>query len=163
MSSNPIDVLSDLSNLNNVKDCKLHTHESAFCHVVVHNDGVNLVSYETSVCQVILDVSRDSGYILCNGNYSRSTIKHINWFTSVFVGENMYYAIKAELKKAQKENLNGACLKYIMIPLTAEQISHCDKMIRWYKENAKRFYKYSKEPNYDMLYYGYSRFEATNL
>lgn len=163
MSENPVSVLSNERNLQNVKDCKLHTHESAFCHVIVHNDGVNLVSYETSVCQVILDVARDSGYILCNGNYSMTTIKHINWFTSVFVGKNMYHAIRDELKKAQKANINGDCIEYIMIPLTAEQISNCDRMIKWYKENAKRHYRYSKEPNYDLLYYGYSRFEATNL
>ena len=146
-----------------VKDCKLDSHKSAFCHVVVHDAGVNLVSYETSVCQIILSSDRTTGRVLCNGNYSRSTIKHIGWFTSEFTGNNLYSEILSALKAAQKKNKNGACIEYISVPLSFAEIARCSHRINWYKEEGTRFYKYSKEPNYDLFYYGYSRFEATNL
>ena len=146
-----------------VKDCKLESHKSAFCHVVVHEDGVNLVSYETSVCHISLSRDRTSGNITCNGNYSRSTIKHIGWFTSEFIGRNMYGEIISALKEAEKKNRNGACIEFVSIPLKREEIIRCCHRITWYKEEGTRFYRYSKSPNYDYLYYGYSNFNATNL
>ena len=146
------------------KNCKLDSHKSAFCHVIVHEDGVNLVSYETSVCEICVSKDRKSGYILCSGNYSRSTIKHIGWFTQEFCGKNMYHEIRWELTEAVRHNklvyneeISGTLLYNAMVRLNQEQIDHCMKRINWYYENAKRFNGYSKEPNYDFNMYGYRR------
>lgn len=146
-----------------VKDCKLEPHKSAFCHVVVHEDGVNLVSYETSVCQIILSSDRTSGRVLCNGNYSRSTIKHIGWFTREFTGNNLYGEIISALKAAKKKNKNGACIEFISVYLKREEIIRCSHRINWYKEEGERFYRYSKSPGYEKLFYGSSNFNPTNL
>ena len=146
-----------------VKDCKLESHKSAFCHVVAHDDGVNLVSYETSVCQIVLSSDRTSGRVMCNGNYSMTTIKHIGWFTREFTGNNLYSEIRSALKAAEKKNKSGACIEYISVPLSFAEVDRCAKRIKWYKEQGTRFYRYSKSPDYEKLLYGYTNFSATNL
>lgn len=54
---------------------KFKGHESAQCYVhEVNNDNKYLVSYSTKVAEI-----RD-GWMMVNGLYSRTTIKHIGWF-----------------------------------------------------------------------------------
>lgn len=147
-----------------IRDCKLESHKSAFCHVVIHEDGVNLVSYETSVCQVCIDREKNIGYVQCSGNYSMSTIKHIAWFTSEFCGRNMYQDIRVLLVEAQKHNafvhndkLRDDLIVAVRVPMGEHEIERCKKKIEWYYENGKRFNGYSKQPNYDFNMYGYRR------
>lgn len=153
-----------------IRDCKLESHKSAFCHVVVHEDGVNLVSYETSVCQMYIDKASGRAFLYCSGNYSASTIKHIGWFTTEFTGHNLYYVIKQHLLKAQHHNMlvyhdkiSGELMGYITIELTNAETANLESRIKWYKENGSYFHKYSKEPNYDFNQYGYRRMEPIIL
>jgi len=55
---------------------KFHDHQSAQCYVREYTDGHReLVSYTTTVIEV-----DPEGWLLVNGLYSRTTIKHIGWF-----------------------------------------------------------------------------------
>ena len=147
-----------------IRDCKLESHKSAFCHVVVHENGVNLVSYETSVCQMFIDNDSGRAFLYCKGNYSPTTIKHLNWFTTEFTGHNLYYAIKEQLILAKRYNeliyndeTTGMLVESAVVELTNPEIANLESRIKWYKENGSYFHKYAKEPNYDFNMYGYRR------
>lgn len=66
---------------------KINGHEQAAVKVYEYDDGsCKLVSYSTVVCE--LD---SNGWLVCNGLYSRTTIKHIGWFMRE-LGFNYYLA-----------------------------------------------------------------------
>ena len=55
---------------------KIVGHEQAAVCVWDYDDGSTvLVSYTTPVCKI-----DRNGWLVCNGLYSRTTIKHIGWF-----------------------------------------------------------------------------------
>ena len=55
---------------------KINGHEYASVRVVKYDNGAEaLVSYSTTV--ITID---EEGWIIVNGLYSRTTIKHIGWF-----------------------------------------------------------------------------------
>ena len=147
-------------------------HESAFLHIGIErkmykdatfNTVVKLISYETVVASIEYDYINDTCYLFCNGNYSMSTIKHLRWFTEQFTGENLYPDIIAKLKRAVQLNNEGCCITYIDILLNGEKKDRVCDTVNRYLQSGQHFTKYSKEPNYDFLYYGCSRFDPTNL
>ena len=148
-----------------MKDYKLMNHPYCFAHVQIELSNtecnIALISYETAVCGIHL--SEEQSFIWCKGNYSRSTIKHIGYFTSSFIGNNLYYAIKCALVKAKRDNNNGACYEYATVNLDERDVKIICNRVESYRANGERFTKYSKEPNYDMLYYGYSEFNPIIL
>ena len=172
-------------NTNGMKKFKLDGHESAYCHIEMSEDGyqVNLISYQTCVCS--LSRTANSWYFHCDGNYSRSTIRHIAWFLDEFHTCVSYAEVKDELLKAKKRNkkrireYDKACNKdneyskhyrpyieeYITICISnvGDYKSAIDYRVQWYLENGKRWWKYAKEPNYDYRIYGYSTFEGIQL
>lgn len=148
-----------------MKDYKLMSHPHCFAHVQIEQSNtecnITLISYETAVAGIHL--SDAESFIWCKGNYSRSTIKHINYFTQSFLGNNLYYAIKSALIKTKRENKNGACFEYATINLCDRDVSIVSNSVERYKRNGETFRKYSKQPNYDLLYYGYSEFNPIIL
>lgn len=80
------------------KDYRLASMPSAQCHVrFYYSDGeleeVWLVSYNTTVI-VISGLNTSNPYWGCSGVYSKTTARHINRFTSEFLGENLYQTAK---------------------------------------------------------------------
>ena len=150
-----------------MNEYKLMSHPYCYAHVQIEQSNteceITLISYETAVCGIHLSVKEDECFIWCKGNYSRSTIKHINYFTSSFIGNNLYYAIKEALIKAKRDNKNGACLEFATIPLDERDVSIICKRVESYKEHGEKFYKYYSQPNYDAMYYGYSNFNPIIL
>lgn len=75
---------------------KINGHEHAAVKIYEYDDGsCKLVSYSTIVCE--LD---KNGWLICNGLYSRTTIKHIGWFMRE-LGFNYYLAKFVYLNNAQ--------------------------------------------------------------
>lgn len=157
-------------------------HESAFCHIEIeqqrytsyNGDGTintqcndkttaKLISFETCVSWIEYDYIHDTCVLYCDGNYSRSTIKHIGWFTKQFIGENRYYMIRDKLKMAIKLNKEGCHITYVDIPLSWAFTQNATETMHDYLRKGQKFTKYAKEPNYDYLYYGHSKFNALNL
>lgn len=143
----------------------LYGHESAFCHVEVTADCkyAALISYETRVCELIR--GKNFWWFTCTGNYSRSTIKHITWFLRSFGVPFGYSVVRQGLLDTQRANRKyNRCDEFMV-----EQIDDVSAYVRIaeninnYLINGKRWYKYSKEPCYDKLYYGCSNFNAINL
>ena len=86
---------------------KMRNHESASCHIEIdYSNGVSLISYNTKVCTIV--TGNNAVYITCSGNYSRTTCRHIAYFTSEFLGENYYYLIRESLLSAKKHKQNFA-------------------------------------------------------
>ncbi len=85
---------------------RMHSMPYAQCHVNITHDGdgaeVELVSYNTRVCIIR---ENDNGITLyCSGTYSATTARHINRFTSEFLGRSHYYdckkGIEADMESA---------------------------------------------------------------
>lgn len=83
------------------KDYRLNDMKSAMCHVKIkrfcgpQEDGsimVELWSYYTKV--VTIKAFDGVCEVRSRGYFSRSTMKHINRFTTEFLGENLYWHIK---------------------------------------------------------------------
>ena len=72
---------------------KLKFMPYAQAHIVRNPNAIVLVSYNTAVAAII------GGQLVCNGLYSRTTIRHISAFCKQF-GTNYYVA-----KKCYKEGL----------------------------------------------------------
>lgn len=78
---------------------RMHSMPYAQCHVNITHDEdgaeVELVSYNTSVCIIR---ENDNGITLyCSGTYSATTARHINRFTTEFLGRSHYYECKVGL------------------------------------------------------------------
>ena len=92
------------------KDYRLNGMKSAMCHVKItrfcdpKEDGsiiVELWSYYTKVVTIKANKKVGKYYVFDNvcevrsrGYFSRSTMRHINCFTTEFLGENLYWYIK---------------------------------------------------------------------
>ena len=80
---------------------RLNSMRYAQCHVVITNDlncdsvSIELISYSTSVCKIILTRSAFEKHaeLYASGTYSTSTARHINRFTREFCGSNMYHDV----------------------------------------------------------------------
>ena len=81
---------------------RLNSMRSAQCHVNITNDmncdsvSIELVSYSTSVCKIILSRSTvgKTAELWASGTYSATTARHINRFTNEFCERNLYYEVK---------------------------------------------------------------------
>ena len=81
---------------------RLNSMRKAQCHVIITNDmncdsvSIELVSYTTSVCKIILTRSAIEKHaeLYATGTYSVITSRHINRFTNEFCGRNLYYEVK---------------------------------------------------------------------
>lgn len=134
-----------------MKDFYMDSHKYAFCHVQISDslDSVSLISFETNVLTIELD--SETGFVSVSGvsNYSRSTIKHINWFTKEFIGYNLYGSYKAALVSAKRSNLDIARLTFTDI-LTETRVK---KRIEHYISDGKAFKGYKTTPNYEYWFY----------
>ena len=94
-----------------IRKYRLNSMRYAQCHVAITNDmncdsvSIELISYSTSVCKIIL--SRSSvgkiAELYASGTYSATTARHINRFTREFCGVNLYHDVK---------RVCGACGEY---------------------------------------------------
>lgn len=90
---------------------KLRGHEQANALVRYEGDNIILQSYQTDV----LVYSPKDMTIQCNGLYSMTTRKHIGWFMSQFITNNIKYNDSYgyyDIKDAY-ENNNGLLELYI--------------------------------------------------
>lgn len=117
----------------------LNSLRYAKCHVAITNDlncdsvSIELISYTTSVCKIILSRSSvgKTAELFASGTYSQTTARHINCFTREFCGANLYHEIKkacgvyGEYKKVCDINfdvamsaavhyMNGYSTKYVV-------------------------------------------------
>ena len=144
--------------MKDMRDYNLLSHSSAYCHVQIEKDDetnsiqVNFISYQTAVCGI--SYIDGNATLWCKGNYSRSTIKQIGWFTESFCGENLYYSIKNELLYCDKMNRkHDTCFEYATIDMSEKQKKAFLHAVEMYQADGVRWYKYSKEPNwYDNSY-----------
>lgn len=88
---------------------KINGHEHAQVRVYKYEDGtVVLHSYATDVCMIDKD-----GWLTVNGLYSRTTIKHIGWFMSIYGKGFGYYTAKRAYETGMVFNLEtGEVLTY---------------------------------------------------
>ena len=89
------------------KDFRLSSMPSAMCHVTIKRFGetceeqsisVELWSYYTHVLTIYYHADDQSLELHASGVYSRTTAKHINRFTTEFLGENLYHLVKSVCK-----------------------------------------------------------------
>lgn len=81
---------------------RLNSMRYAQCHVAITNDmncdsvSIELISYSTSVCKIILSRSSvgKTAELYASGTYSVTTARHINRFTNEFCGCNLYHEVK---------------------------------------------------------------------
>lgn len=131
------------------KDYKLNDMKSAMCHVTIKRfcdpkeDGtiiIELWSYYTNVVTITCNAF---GVCLVEsqGYFSPSTTRHINRFTSEFLGKNMYY----DIKSICGEDCGG------MIPVTKFNLEDntterkaLARALEIYHTSGKRFNDYTK-------------------
>ena len=149
-------------------DWKLDSIPSGFCHVQHDGVSIKLISYETCVCWFSRFTNIITGeevlYLHCRGNYTKASIRHISRFTKEFTGASKYVELRDLLERASRCYKNEARLNdkeaasmydagAVYIKLTSKEIEQFDKRLTWYKENGKRFTKYSRKPNYETIFY----------
>lgn len=132
------------------KDFRLSSMPSAMCHVTIKRFGetceeqsisVELWSYYTHVLTIYYHADDQSLELHASGVYSRTTAKHINRFTTEFLGENLYHLVKSVCAKSDEEFplvLAFDCTNN----KTAEQAFF--KALQNYSNYGKRFYDYNK-------------------
>ena len=112
---------------------KLASHSTNNAHVEFDFDAngcfqsARLVSYRT----VILEIENDFSHctcvkVKCPVNYSHTTARHVNWFTTNFFGKNLYH----ELKNIPVDGL---------LPVENSRYCFLDA-VRWYNDNAAKFH-----------------------
>lgn len=83
-----------------VERYRLHSMPHAQCHIRIERSkdsvSVELISYNTSVCFIELD--ENDLILYCSGTYSPTTAKHINRFTTEFLGRSHYFECKDALR-----------------------------------------------------------------
>ena len=112
---------------------KLANHSTNNAHVEFDFDAngcfqrVRLVSYCTTILEIENDFSSDTWVkVKCPVNYSPTTARHVNWFTTNFFGKNLYH----ELKITPVEGF-----------LPVENCRYCFlDTVRWYIDNAVKFH-----------------------
>lgn len=75
-----------------VVDERLRDHSSAQCGIIRHGRLIQLVSYETVVCEI------DNDWLHCYGTFSVTTAKQIGWFMQQMKQE---YGFRIDLSNYQ--------------------------------------------------------------
>jgi len=104
---------------------RLATMPHAQCHISIdwneYNEieKINLISYSTLVISIYRDKALDKYKMKCTGIYSSTTARHINRFTTEFLGKNQYYLCKSiinsedyTLSTFEELHVNDTCYKY---------------------------------------------------
>jgi len=127
------------------KDYRLASMPSAQCHVVIKRYGesdnsesaieVELWSYATHV--LTISYSHDGVLKLeASGTYSVTTARHINRFTTEFLGSNYYHKVKTAI--------NGFEYFYVVFVRKCEDLDPVKtsffSAIQRYNVSGKRFY-----------------------
>lgn len=83
--------------MTNIKRLADHASAQAKVRIETDNNGVvtaiHLISYSTRV--ITIEYREGGRFIECTGTYSRTTIKHINWFCREYAPDKSYYDMKA--------------------------------------------------------------------
>lgn len=117
---------------------RLHSMPAAQCHIEIDEDTrmmvVNLVSYDTWVLSVRLNKETSDFGVWTSGTYSATTSRHINRFTTEFLGTNHYYSVKSA----------SACNSFPMKPVElpndpASYVQRFVNQIQCYREDSFAF------------------------
>lgn len=110
----------------------LRSMPNAQCHVELSVDdsgrfkSVTLVSYSTKI--LTLNYTADDE-VWCTVNYpvdcSKTTARHVNRFTSEFLGRNLYHELKS-MRQGFSKYYEGV-------------FSTCMAQVQWYMNNGKHF------------------------
>ena len=71
---------------------KLENHKYAQCHVLIENDIITFVSYNTAV--IVITNIGGLRHIACTGTYSATTRKQIGYFLKEYAPDLCYYDMK---------------------------------------------------------------------
>lgn len=117
--------------------CKMRSMPSANCHVEIERDSnssrlvrISLVSYSSEVIRIYPDENDIwfADLVDCAVNYSPTTARHVNRFTTEFFGENLYHTFK----KYDFEH---------PMPYVVEQYNNSIvTAVQWYENNGKKIY-----------------------
>lgn len=112
---------------------KLANHSTNNVHVEFDFDVngcfqcARLVSYRSVILEIENDFSPDARVkVKCPVNYSSTTARHVNWFTTDFFGKNLYHELKITL-------VDG------FLPVENSRYRFLDT-VRWYNDNAEKFH-----------------------
>lgn len=117
---------------------RLHSMPAAQCHIEISEDVshlvVNLISYDTWVLSVRLNKYTGEFSVWTSGTYSVTTSRHINRFTTEFLGTNHYFSVKSA----------SACNSFPMKPVElpndpSSYVQRFLKQIQAYREDSFAF------------------------
>lgn len=113
---------------------KMRSMPAANCHIEIIRDskhntfkGVYLYSYRTLIMEICFDADtyKESVKLYYPVNCSRTTARHVHWFTTEWLGENCYFKLK------------GKGEGYTM---SADWgVNDTLEMLQWYETNGKRY------------------------
>ena len=120
-----------------VEKYRLHSMPAAQCHIEIDEDTrmmvVNLVSYATWVLSVRLDKETSDFGVWTSGTYSVTTARHINRFTTEFLGTNHYFSVKSA-------SAYGFPMKPVELPNdSTSYVQHFLNQIQRYREGSFAF------------------------
>lgn len=116
---------------------KMRSTPAANCHVEIIHDsktnafkGVYLYSYNTLMMEICFDskTQLETVKLYYPVDCSRTTARHVNRFTTEWLGENCYFKLKGKLKGYTMSANWG--VRYTL------------EMLYWYENNGKRLSQY---------------------
>lgn len=114
---------------------KMRSMPAANCHIEIIRDnktnafkGVYLYSYRTLIMEICFDPDtyKESVKLYYPVNCSMTTARHVNRFTTEWLGENCYFKLKNE-KNGYTMSANWG-------------VHDTLAMLQWYENNGKRFH-----------------------
>lgn len=132
------------------KDYRLASMPFSMCHVTIKRYGetceeqaisVELWSYYTHVLTIDYHADDQSFELYASGTYSVTTARHINRFTTEFLGENMYHEIKRVCSKSDDKFPLVLAFDHTT-KISPERAFF--KALHNYYNHGKRFYDYTK-------------------
>lgn len=114
---------------------KMISMPAANCHIEINRDsktkafkGVYLYSYRTLMMEICFDAEANSETVKLYYpvNCSRTTARHVNRFTTEWLGENCYFKLKGK-EKGYTMSANWG-------------IRDTLEMLEWYESYGKRFH-----------------------
>ena len=118
-----------------ISSYKMRSMPAANCHIEIVRDsktnafkGVYLISYRTLIMEICFDpdTALESVKLYYPVDFSRTTARHVNRFTTEWLGENCYFKLK-DKEKGYTMSANWG-------------VRNTLEMLHWYENNGKRFY-----------------------
>ena len=118
-----------------ISSYKMRSMPAANCHIEIVRDsktnafkGVYLISYRTLIMEICFDpdTALESVKLYYPVDFRRTTARHVNRFTTEWLGENCYFKLK-DKEKGYTMSANWG-------------VRNTLEMLHWYENNGKRFH-----------------------